>query len=56
MLNKVDGDDISTMDDVYSALANRRTGQAVEVELERDGKPVEAMVKLGERLGAGGAE
>jgi S1-C subfamily serine protease len=41
---------------VHSALASRRPGQAVAVELQRDGKPVEATVRLGERPGASGAE
>ena len=44
------------MDDVHAALANRRPGQAVAVELKRDGKAVEATVRLGERPGASGAE
>ena len=56
VLTKVDGHDVRTMDDVHSALANRRPGQAVAVELRRDGKPVEATVRLGERPGASGAE
>ena len=56
VLTKVDGHDVRTMDDVHSALADRRPGQAVAVELQRDGKPVEATVRLGERPGAAAAE
>jgi S1-C subfamily serine protease len=56
VLTKVDGHEVRTMDDVHSALASRRPGQAVAVELQRDGKPVEATVRLGERPGASGAE
>jgi S1-C subfamily serine protease len=56
VLTKVDGRDVRSMDDVHTALANRRPGQAVAVELKRNGKPVEATVRLGERPGASGAE
>ena len=56
VLTKVDGHDVRTMDDVHSALSDRRPGQAIAVELERDGKPVQATVRLGERPGASGAE
>ena len=56
VLTKIDGRDVHTMDDVHAALANRRPGQAVAVELKRDGKAVEATVRLGERPGASGAE
>jgi S1-C subfamily serine protease len=56
VLTKVDGRAVRSMDDVHAALAKRRPGQAVAVELERDGKPVQATVRLGERPGATGAE
>jgi S1-C subfamily serine protease len=56
VLTKVDGRDVRSMDDVHAALSGKRPGQAVSVELQRDGKPVDATVRLGERPGATGAE
>ena len=46
----------ATMDDVHAALGELRPGQAVAVELRREGKPVKATVRLGERPGGAAAE
>src|SRR3954452_22971800 len=56
VLTKVAGHDVRSMDDVHSALADLRPGQQVPVEVKRDGKTVDATVRLGERPGASGAE
>jgi S1-C subfamily serine protease len=56
VLTKVGDRDVRSMDDVHAALADLRPNQSVTVELQRDGKTVEATVRLGERPGASGAE
>jgi S1-C subfamily serine protease len=56
VLTKVDGRAVRSMDDVHSALAGLRPGQLVPVEVKRDGRAVDATVRLGERPGASGAE
>ena len=59
VLTKVDGRDVHTMDDVHAALANRRPGQAVAVELQArrqgrrgDGAAGRAPGRVGRRIDA----
>jgi S1-C subfamily serine protease len=49
VLTRLGGRTVRTMDDVHAALDALRPGQKVEVDLRREGKPVKAIVQLGER-------
>jgi S1-C subfamily serine protease len=56
VLTRLGGRTVRTMDDVHAALDALRPGQKVEVDLRREGKPVKAIVQLGERPGGAAAE
>jgi S1-C subfamily serine protease len=56
VLTRIDGRPVKSMDDVHGALAKRRPGQQVAVELKRDGKTLKLQAELGERPGAAAAE
>jgi S1-C subfamily serine protease len=56
VITKVGDRQVRTMDELHAALGELTPGQRVAVELQRDGKPVELTVELGERPGAAAAE
>jgi S1-C subfamily serine protease len=56
IITRIGGRPVRTMDDVHAALGALRPGRNVEVELQRQGKPVKVTVQLGERAGASAAE
>jgi S1-C subfamily serine protease len=56
VLTRIDGQPVTSMEDVHNLLGKRRPGQKVTVELKRDGKPVKLSAELGERPGAAAAE
>jgi S1-C subfamily serine protease len=56
VLTRIGSREVRTMDDVHAALGLLRPGQRVELELEREGKPVKVTVALGERPGGTAAE
>ena len=49
VITAVDGQAISTPDELVSAIANRRSGETVKLEVLRDGKTKNLSVKLGDR-------
>src|SRR3954467_12174269 len=56
VLVRIDGQAVTSMDDVHALLGKRHPGQKVSVELERKGKTVKLQAELGERPGAAAAE
>jgi S1-C subfamily serine protease len=56
VLTRIGKREVRTMDDVHSALGQLRPGQRVELELNRDGKPLTVTAQLGERPGGTAAE
>ena len=48
-LRRLDGDDVSTLADLFGALSRRAPGERIPVELERAGQPRTLEVVLGER-------
>ena len=49
VITGVDGQTVSTPDDLVSAIASRRAGESVKLDILRDGKAKTVAVKLGDR-------
>jgi S1-C subfamily serine protease len=49
VIQRIDGSDVASMDDVTALLERRKPGDAIEVELVRDGKRRTVKVTLGDR-------
>jgi S1-C subfamily serine protease len=56
VLTRIDGQAVTSMDDVHTLLGKRRPGEEVSVELKRNGKTVTLQAELGERPGTAAAE
>jgi S1-C subfamily serine protease len=47
IITSVDGTQISSLDDLYRALEDRKVGENVEVDIFRNGKTEKVNIKLG---------